>query len=254
MTSSLPGYNQRFELMFENGHRASAVRIQTAADIVKAMQVLGFTSAMPTLFVSGGAGGMSENDRQITHKILEAVGQFARDQGAVVVDGGTESGIMQMLGEVRDKTNGSFLLIGVAPLGKVSFPGYQNPNEEAFLEDSHSHFVLVDGDDWGAESPTIVALTNHLSGNGTRPAVGLLINGGKIAMQEVYLASTHEHKIPILVLEGSGRAADDISSAYRSGRTSQRILQAILRGGDIQLVGTSEGPEGMLEKLSLKFK
>ena len=73
-------------------------------------------------------------------------------------------------------------------------------------------------------------------------------------MQEVYLATTHERKMSIIVLEGSGRAADDISTAFRTGKANQKILQAILAGGDIQLVGTIEGPDAMRAKLVAKFQ
>jgi hypothetical protein len=253
MVDSLPGYNQRFELDFGDERRAAAVRIRSADRVQLALQALGFDRPYPTIFISGGAAGMSDEDRSRTRDILEAIGRFAGERGAVIVDGGTESGIMQMLGDVRENCKGKFLLVGVAPVGKIAYPGYQNPQAEAFLENSHSHFVLVDGAEWGAESPAIVNFTDALSGDGKQPAVGILINGGKVAIQEVYLASVHKHKIPMLVLEGSGRAADAVSSAFRTGETSQKILQAILKGGDIQLAGTSDGPDGMISKLTKKF-
>jgi len=72
-------------------------------------------------------------------------------------------------------------------------------------------------------------------------------------MKEIYLASTGDMKFPILILEGSGRAADEISTAFRTGRTNRAILKAILAGGDISLVPTLEGPEGMRKKLIEKF-
>ena len=253
MINSVPGHNQRFELDFGDKRRAAAVRIRSADHVRQALRVLGFDRPYPAIFISGGAAGMSDKDRSRTRDILEAIGRFAVERSAVIVDGGTESGIMQMLGDVRERCQRKFLLVGVAPLGKIAYPGYQNPRAEAFLENSHSHFVLVDGDEWGAESPTIVNFTDALSGDRKQPAVGILINGGKVAIQEVYLASVHKHKIPMVVLEGSGRAADAVSSAFRTGETSQKILQAILKGGDIQLVGTDEGPDGMIKKLSSKF-
>ena len=137
---------------------------------------------------------------------------------------------------------------------KISYPGYKNPDEEATLEDSHSHFVLVDGAEWGAESHTILRLARVICGGGEQPAVGILINGGRIALHEVYLATSKEYKMPVIILEGSGRMADEISSAFRTGKTKQYIVKAILAGGDIELVGTSEGPEAVREKLAAKFE
>lgn len=254
MNSTLPAYNTSFKMVFDNGNTARAVRIKSSEGVGEALAALGMQKPSPTIFVSGGAGGMSDKDKGLTKSIVKAVCQFAEEQGAIIVDGGTESGIMQMLGDLRKAHDNRFLLVGVSPLGKVSYPGYKNPNEEAYLEDSHSHFVLVDGDEWGAESESIVKLTKMLSGNGEHSAVGILINGGQIAMHEVYLATTRERRLSIIVLEGSGRAADDISTAFRTGKANQAILQAILKGGDIELVGTIEGPDAMRDKLMAKFK
>jgi hypothetical protein len=254
MTSSLPTHNQRFNMRFDNGNIARAVRIAGERQTGAALRALGFMHYSPVIFVSGGAGGMSEEDKAIATRMIEEVCRYAVECNAVIVDGGTESGIMQMLGDVRRRFDLGFPLIGVSPLGKISYPGYKNSNEEAFLEDSHSHFVLVDGEEWGDESKTIVGLTNQLSGYGRRPAIGLLINGGAIALKEIYLATNTQRKMSIIVLEGSGRAADDISTAVRKGNSNQALLQAILKGGDIELVGTADGPEAIRAKLQEKFK
>jgi hypothetical protein len=85
------------------------------------------------------------------------------------------------------------------------------------------------------------------------PQVGVLVNGGKIAANEVYLATTKDLNLPMIVLEGSGRFADELATAVRTGKTNQRILQAILAGGDIKLVATVEGPNKLREKLVERF-
>lgn len=249
----LPQHNNRFSMTFDNGHRSDAVRIKPETDPLAVMGVLGFERPRPCIFISGGASKMSDEDRQRIRDIMSGVAQFAQEQKAVVVDGGTESGVMQMIADARLQGGHTFPLIGVSPLGKVSYPGYKNPDEEAFLEDSHTHFVLVDGNEWGAETDFIIALTNRMGGAGKMPTIGILINGGNIAMKEVYLASTSDLKFPVLILEGSGRAADEISTAFRTGKTNRAILKAILAGGDISLVPTIEGPDGMRKKLIEKF-
>ncbi len=254
MNNTLPAKNISFNLAFTNGNRARAVRVTAETDPEQIARILGFQEPQPSIFISGGAGMMSETDKKMVDRILAEVAAFAEEKKAIIIDGGTESGIMQMVGDARQKSNYKFPLLGISPLGKVSFPGYKNPNEEAYLEDSHSHFVLVDAESWGDESRMIVQLTHVLSGRGKMPAVGVLINGGKIAMHEVYLASTKDLKLAMIVLEGSGRAADEISTAFRTGKTNQRILQAILAGGDIQLVATVEGPDAMRAKLNSRFK
>lgn len=251
--STLPALNQCFDITFENNHTGRAIRVSKESDPKHVLTTLGFRDPMPSIFVSGGATYMSDEDRARVLDILGAVATFAQEKGAVIIDGGTESGVMQMVGEARATGQHTFPLIGVSPLGKVSYPGYKNPNEEAFLEDSHSHFVLVNGDNWGDESQTIVNLTHAIGHKGEAPTCGILINGGRIAMHEIYLASTTELKLPILVLEGSGRTADEISTAFRTGKTNRGVLKAILAGGDIQIIATNEGPQAVHEKLSERF-
>jgi hypothetical protein len=255
--TSLPEHETIFRVQFHNGQTAQAIRVRPDVAPHTLIQKLGLKTPNPVIFISGGASKMSDEDQRQTQMMIQEIVDFAQSNGASVIDGGTESGIMKMLGDTRDASGGTFPLVGVSPLGRITYPGYQNPRQQAELEDNHSHFVLVDGDEWGDESMTIIRLTYALCGNGSAPAVGLLINGGKIAMQEIYLAATRQgnrQPMPIIVLEGSGRAADEISTAFRTGRTSQRILKAILAGGDIQLVGTVEGPGKLRQKLEQKFK
>ena len=252
--NNLPPRDQLFDIIFPNQHTAKAIRVKQDADPEVIKTALGFNEIYPIIFITGGASAMSDRDKQLTQSIIESIAEFAEEQETVIIDGGTESGIMKMIGDTRGNQGYKFPLIGVSPMGKVSYPGYGNPNEEAFLEDSHSHFVLVEGETWGDESSMIVNLTHAISGHREKPAVGILINGGKIAMHEVYLATTTQNKLPMIVLDGSGRAADEISTAFRTGKTAQDILQAIIAGGDIQLVGTIEGPEAVRKKLAKKFE
>lgn len=240
-----------FEVTFTDGHRAQAMRVMPDADPHNIVEQLGLQSPNATLFVSGGAGLMSEEDVQRTTDIItEGVVEFAERYQVTVVDGGTESGVMKMIGDARHSRGYTFPLVGVAPHGLVSYQGFDNPNEQAMLEDGHSHFVLVDGDEWGDESQMIVDLTRAIAK--TAPKLGMLINGGKIAEHDVYLATAkadaHE-RIPMLILEGSGRAADNISSAFRTGETQSAIIRAIVTGGDIRLVSIHEGAQAIFKQL-----
>ncbi len=252
--NTLPALNQCFDITFANKQTARAIRVAKENNAAHILQAFGFDKPKPCIFVSGGATYMSAEDRKRVEDILDGVAAFVQEMGGVIIDGGTEAGVMQLVGEARAKGKFTFPLIGVSPLGKVSYPGYKNPQEDAVLEDSHSHFVLVDGDAWGKESQTIVNLTYAICGKGTVPSAGILINGGVIAMHEIYLASTTELKLPILVVEGSGRTADEISTAFRTGKTNRGILRAILAGGDIQIIAADEGIEAVREKLAERFK
>ncbi|GAB4526823.1 MAG: hypothetical protein OHK0046_43960 [Anaerolineae bacterium] len=251
--TNLPAHLVGFNIQFANHNRARAVRVRHDHDVALALRALGLSELYPTIFLSGGASNMSDNDRRLVEIMVATIAEFAEQQEAIIVDGGTEAGIMNMIGEVRQERRYRFPLLGISPLGKISFPGYHNKMSDATLEDSHSHFILVDGDEWGMESEFILSTVSVLRGEDRLPGIGILVNGGKIAMQEVYLASTTTRRLPVIILEGSGRLADEISTAIRTGTASQLIIQAIVQGGDIQLVSTTDGPEKLRARLIQKF-
>lgn len=248
-------HHKTFVIEFEEGHKAEAILLDPSAPADIVVHSLGLETPAPCIFISGGASNMSPEDMERTRVIMdEGIAKFAAENGITIIDGGTEAGVMQMIGEARRKHHYSFPLIGVAPEGKIKYPGKYNPNSEAELENNHSHFVLVNSDEWGGESEMIVNLTRRISGTGQHQALGILINGGKIAQQDIYLATAKgDQKIPILVLEGSGRFAEELATAFRTGHANHQLLQAIIAGGDIKLLATGEGVETMRSKLNDHF-
>ncbi len=248
-----PEMGRSFKIAFPDGHMARALRVNSSTDTQFILKELDLTEK-PCIFISGGAGGMSDADRTRVQSMIDAVADFANNNGAVIIDGGTEAGVMKMVGDARHSSKHDFPLIGVAPLGKIAYPGYSNPDQEAELEDGHSHFVLVEGEEWGDETDLIVGMMEALRDGSKLPGVVILINGGSIALKEVHLATTKQLGLPTLVLEGSGRAADELSTAFRSGKTSRKILKAILDGGDIVLLGVDENPDSIKARLREHFK
>lgn len=252
--ATIKAIEKPFTIDFGNGHSALAVHVPQDAPSAAIITTLELETPRPAIFITGGASLMSEEDVERTREIIEqGVAHFANRHNVTIVDGGTEAGVMQMIGDARQKLAYSFPLVGVSPAGKVKYPGKDGTEEQTDLEDSHSHFVLVETDDWGGESETLINLTRAIAA-GQFKAVGVLINGGAIAMKEVFLATTQgPHRLPIIVLEGSGRTADDVATALRTGKTNREILKAIIEGGEIELVATSDGPEAMAKMLDKIF-
>lgn len=252
--TTMPEHEGTFLIHLPNGQYAPALRLDPNADPKRVVEAFGLLVPRPTIFITGGASDMSAEDIERTREIMEqGIAAFAQANGITVIDGGTEAGVMQMIGEARQKHNFTFPLIGCAPVGRVSFPGFPNPGHDAELQDGHSHFVLVNSDAWGGESPMIVNLTRTIAAR-TRPMIGILINGGTISTQDVFLATTQgDDRIPILVLDGSGRAADHISTAFKTQQTDNTLIRAIIQGGDIRLTTLEEGVAGVQERLRKHF-
>jgi len=130
-----------------------------------------------------------------------------------VVDGGTNAGVMAMMGQARTQIKGTFPLLGVAAVDTVELtlnPGRpKNDAQRAALEPHHTHIILVPGQHWGAESPWLAQVATVLARG--HPSVTILINGGQISRQDVDYSL--RAKRPVIVVAGTGRLADELVAA-----------------------------------------
>lgn len=256
MSTVLP---RKFTITFPAGNEARTVRVPAHADAAEVAAMLGIKTPQSTLFISGGAGNMDATAIAKTQDLIEnGIARFAAEHNVVVIDGGTDVGTMQMVGQARRKWRGKFTLIGCAPEGTVMYPGFEqyglamqtaDGHSRTLLEPNHSHFVLVDAPYWGAESDLIVGLTRAISG-GVRPNYGVLINGGSVAKYDVYIASARgEAPIPVLVVRGSGRSADEILRASTTGHFDSAMIREIVRGGRLEAVDLAGGARTIYKHL-----
>jgi SLOG in TRPM, prokaryote len=82
--------------------RASTVRVDRVEGLPAALDGLGVRRGRPVLVLVGGAGGMDDEHLEILRGLLaEAVLPVVDERGAAVVDGGTDSGAMRVIGQAR---------------------------------------------------------------------------------------------------------------------------------------------------------
>jgi len=210
-------------LEFGDGHAARVARPRQVADVEAAVAALGLRGQRPVLVVVGGAAGLDEGGKERLFILFShALVPVAVARRAVVVDGGTDSGVMQLLGRARAASGASFPLVGVAAEKKVIVPGDGGElADRAPLESNHSHFVLVPGSSWGDESPWLSWVATEIAGSA--PSATVLINGGEIAFQDV--AHSLEADRPVLVIAGTGRTADRIAAAVDGDHTDEQAAQ-----------------------------
>ncbi len=256
---------QRFTVQLENGEQTPAIYVDAKANPRDALKALRFDRApRPSLFITGGASNMSDEDKRLTRVLFEqAVAPFAQEHNITVIDGATQSGVIEMMATARVKGSFTFPLIGIVPHGRVHYvgkPAVTGEQETHPLCPGHSHFVFVSGDNFGAESEMIVNMAHVLAG-GERDragrkasAIGLVVNGGSITRQEAFMATSKYIDIPLIVMEGSGRFADELASAVRTGETSQALIRSIIDRGNVQLVGTAAGSGAMKDKLLTAYR
>ncbi len=257
-SSSVPRtYYEPFVITFDAETDARAVRVPQFGDpesILGALQL----KPSPIIFIMGGASLMDDEALQDTRTLIEeGLVRFAEERQIVVIDGGTASGVMEQIGEARKQTGATFPLLGVAPESQVAYPGHAGSDKTAQLDAAHSHFVLTDGGEFGAESHTIAMLATAISLDQRLSALGIVINGGQIVRHEVFMRSASgQMTFPILVLEGSGRFADELAEAKHTGvfpSDSEEEFAAIL-AADVDFFPIGEGADAFRERLTHYFE
>lgn len=210
----------RFTIPLHTGS-AEAVRVPVGADPRAALAALSLPGCRAAVVIHGGAGGMDPMLIDAVRDLFAAsLAPFAERERVMIVDGGTQAGTMAAMGAARRAVGGTFPLIGVAPLGAVRFPGSDEPDAgRPPLDPDHSHFLLVEGDSFGIESPLLVGL---LRAAGV-PGAALVVNGGPIVREEIGAQAAAGN--PVIVVAGSGRAADELADPHSDLRRATPGLQ-----------------------------
>ncbi|MDH2414462.1 hypothetical protein [Nocardioides sp. CER19] len=203
--------------------QAPVIRIAGADEVAAALGGAGLRLDRAVIVLVGGAGTMTEEESETVALVLrDVVVPVAERRDAVVIDGGTDSGVMRLIGRARSASGGRFPLVGVAAEGTVLVPGARTPSRDAArLEPNHTLFLLVPGTQWGDEAPWMMDIAGVVAGR--RRSVTVLMNGGQIAYTDV--AASLRSGRPVVVLAGSGRTADAISAARAGNRADARAVE-----------------------------
>ncbi len=225
---------QKREIHFPNGNRAQAIFLPAGAHVTgDLLLTLGIQQPNAVIIITGGA---SEMDKQaypdLARLFTHGIAQVAASTKALIIDGGTQVGVMAIMGQAVAGQRRRSTLLGVAPAWSVTYPGKatgMDDNKGVPLDPDHSHFVLVETAEWGSETETMYELAQALSRD--CPSLAVLINGGSIAKNEV-LYNVRQQR-PIIVIEGAGRLADEIARLWREKPSSipdPQLAEVILHG------------------------
>jgi hypothetical protein len=231
-------------IAFDNGNQALVVTAGRDADPQSILKTLDIAQPQALIMVFGGAKGLDDSRKaRLAELFRNAIAPAVADARALVIDGGTESGVMAMMGEALARNGRESQLLGIAPAGKVTYPGGPNDaniGDGAPLEPNHSHFVLVESDEWGGETGTMFKLARALN----VAVATLLINGGQIAENEALRSVRNGW--PLLVVEGSGRFADQLCAAVRNATlNASATIKEITRSGRVKLFSIDKPALGL---------
>jgi hypothetical protein len=190
------------QIPLEHGVPVRAANVSDTNEIQQALDKLAIPHPNSVIVLVGGAGGIGWLDKFPMRKAVGIVARLAEETQSIVIDGGTQAGIMTEIGKQRKRNGFSFPLIGVVFDNLII-----REDPASILDPNHTHFFLIPGDDWGDESAWISKIATSIAGN--HKSITVLINGGNISRQDVEYSLLENR--PTFVIRGTGRLADEIT-------------------------------------------
>src|SRR5438045_5611389 len=108
---------------FENGNRAVVVTAPQDTGAKAIVDALAITLPRAVILLFGGAAGLDDSRKaHLATLFADGVAPVAAELGALIIDGGTQSGVMAIMGEAVARSPGTSQLLGIAPKGKITHP------------------------------------------------------------------------------------------------------------------------------------
>lgn len=214
-------------------------------------------------------GGTSNFDLQpkLARVFRKGLLKAASTTGAWIITSGCDTGVVKhvaaALEGAQSAQRNKIVCIGIAPWGLLkkredfigqdkTVPYYPSSSKGRFtgLNNRHSYFLLVDNGTvgrYGAEVILRKRLEMYISQKqkifgGTRsvPVVCVVLEGGSCTIRSVLDYVTNVPRVPVVVCDGSGRAADLLAFAHQNV-TEDGLLPDDIRRQVLLLVETTFG-------------
>src|SRR6266480_3726931 len=106
-------------IIFANGNRAVVVTAPPDASVKEILDALEIASPRAVILLFGGAAGLDESRKaHLATLFADGVTPVAAELGALIIDGGTQSGVMAMMGEAVARDGRRSQLVGDSAKGE----------------------------------------------------------------------------------------------------------------------------------------
>jgi hypothetical protein len=202
------------------------VRQDTPADAMIA--ALKLPPPRGLICLNGGTAELGQTlEMQLRRLLVDGLARVAAENAITLVTGGTDAGIFSLLGEGLAKWGRQAPCLGVTPSKPVTWPG--RSGGETSLEPHHSHFIVVEGEDWGDETQTMYSVVQALSRDCS--SIAVFAGGGNVTLGEMQANVKQDREM--ILIAGSGRSTDAVLD-IRAGSTSpDQALREIASKGKI---------------------
>ncbi|WP_353571391.1 hypothetical protein [Candidatus Albibeggiatoa sp. nov. BB20] len=201
---------------------------------------LGLIPRQKVIVLNGGTAELTpEITEQLGEALIDGLAQMAAKENIMFITGGTNAGVFNLLGQGLQKWQHQAPCIGVF-VKQLACEADNTPNK-AQLESHHSHFVMVDGKEWGDERQVMYRLIAYMAKYMT--VLNIYAGGGELTIREMQAAVDQNCKI--LLLGGSGRATDKVLAAYQGQPVDDERLKEIAKHPKLHTVQLKEGVDSV---------
>lgn len=218
---------------FPNGNQALCVKAPEEADAQSVIAALELPTPRALLIINGGTAKLDEQVSQSLSKFFAAVARTVIDDRITVITGATNAGIFTLFGRALEKAGRlSAPCIGVTAAGQVSAKD---------LEPHHSHFVLVDVEEWSEATPFMYRLIAALAS--ACPSLALFASGGEITLDEMRENIAQQREM--ILLAGSSGNSDAVAAARAGEPVEEEALRHIARYERLKVFELGQPPTAL---------
>ncbi len=219
-------------IKFDEGNQAHVVRVKPGVSGATLMQGLNLDQPPALLLLFTGVDpkdDLSDFQRaRLTELFSRGTTLAAGECRATILTHGTQTSVIGLLGQGIGDRDLALNLIGVAPADKVTPDPKAVSPDKVRLEPHHTHFALVEGNDWDQAREALFNLAETLS----RATAGTP-DSKEIPVVAIVAgaANTHDilhcvrHKWPVIIVEASGGTADQLVDLINEKQAIDRRRQ-----------------------------
>ncbi|MBV9959166.1 MAG: hypothetical protein JO360_12135 [Acidobacteria bacterium] len=220
-------------IVFPGGRTALCVRAPEETDAQSLIAALDLSEPRALLILNGGTAELDAHVAASLEELFSAAARTVIEQGFTVITGATDAGIFRLFGDALEKAGTlSAPCIGVTSAGQVK------PSD---LEPHHTHFVLVEVEEWSESVPLMYRLAAELSRR--CPSLVLFASGGEITIDE--MRQNVEQGREMIVIAGSGRSSDALTAALRGEPSAVEPFKSIAREARVTVFDLAEPPAAL---------
>lgn len=226
------------EILNEDSKTMRVVQQEPADKLAQCVEALAVGDLKSVVVL---ADGQQNVDPALKPRLMQLLGRgllrAVREAQALCV---VRAGFDGLLGTVLADSGRGVQVLGVAPGGRVVVPGEELDAEADAVPPvpGLTHLLLTTAGPWGSELRTKIDVAVALAG--PKPGVLVVVGGGDDLMFEVRQAV--RHRWPVLVVKGSGSAADALVAQWESGTATDDdpVVAEILADGNLTCIALGE--------------